>query len=368
LKTLLVHEWIESSGGAERVLDTLGSRFSDASIICLWDASGGRFPTGRVIESPLKSLKRHKAAALPLMPLAWAWLSKKERPYDRAIISSHLFAHHFGAGGNAERFIYVHTPARYLWTPEMDPRGQAKLVRLLAPMFRTYDRRGTSAKAAHYAANSHFVRARIQQHWGIDVPVIHPPVETERLRRVSDWSSRLVDTERSQLDALPDDFLLGASRFVRYKELDIVIEAGEDAGLSVVLAGDGPDHQRLLRRAREATVPVVFIKSPSDTLLYSLFQKATAYVFPPIEDFGIMPVEAMAVGAKVIVNAQGGAGESVEDGVSGTHWHRAEGEPFVSALRRSERVSGARARARAERFSSARFLKEVDEWLESAQS
>ncbi|MCC9205433.1 glycosyltransferase [Arthrobacter sp. zg-Y769] len=141
--------------------------------------------------------------------------------------------------------------------------------------------------------------------------VIHPPVDTTRIRSVDNWNERLTSSERAEMDALPGEFILGASRFVPYKRLDLVIAAGELVDLPVVLAGSGPDLERLTQIVSEASVPVTFVSSPSDAMLFSLYQRARAYVFPPVEDFGIMPVEAMAAGAPVLCNVLGGAGESV---------------------------------------------------------
>ena len=141
--------------------------------------------------------------------------------------------------------------------------------------------------------------------------MIYPPVDVEQIQSVADWRTRLDDEEAAQLAALPSSFLLGASRFIPYKRLDLVIQAGEAADLPVVLAGKGPERAALEAAAERASVPVHFVHAPSWALLFALYQQALLFVFPAVEDFGIMPVEAMAAGAPVLAQAVGGTSESV---------------------------------------------------------
>ncbi len=362
MTTALIHEWIEKSGGAERVLDALAVEFPDADIDTLWDTSDDRYRPGRVHQSLLRHLSGNKALAMPFMPLAWAWLSRKRRSYSRLVISSHLFAHHVRGGRHTRVYVYVHTPARYLWSPDEDPRGRSMIARLFGGAFRAYDRYALRNTRSSYVANSHYVANRILLTWGFRPGVIYPPVATERLQAVNDWAEALQPADRDLLNTLPESFVLGASRLVAYKELDKVIEAGRDVGIPVVIAGRGPELSELRKHAELLNVDTTFLLEVSDDLLYALYQRCEAYVFPPVEDFGIMPVEAMAVGARVIVNSSGGAGESVEDGVSGIHWRRSEGEPFIEAYKRSRQLAPEDAKARALAFSESRFRQEVRDW------
>jgi glycosyltransferase involved in cell wall biosynthesis len=360
---LLVHEWIERRGGAERVLDAFAGANPGVDIACLWDDAPGRYRGHRVIESVLARtpLRRRKALALPALPAVWRSIVAGAPRYDWALVSSHLFAHHVAVPGMdpARQFTYVHTPARYLWNPELDARGDNTLVRAVAPLFRSLDRR-RGAALRNVAANSEFVRDRIRDAWGVDAVVVHPPVGVERLASVEDWSSVLAPDEREVLDGLPDGFVLGASRFVSYKRLDVVIDAGRASGRPVVIAGGGPEEHALRAHAELAGVPVRFVIDPSDALLAALMQRAAVYVFPPVEDFGIMPVEALALGTPVVVNATGGAAESVR-GVGGVL-----GDFSDAALRAGlEAALASTTTARVERagkFSTASFTARVGEW------
>ncbi len=367
---LVVHEWIERTGGAEKVLDAVADTFPDADIACLWNDAPDRYPDHRVVESPLARgpLRSRKALAMPVMPAVWRNLHRRRElagPYDWALVSSHVFAHHVThASVPPDRtFVYAHTPARYLWAPDCDERGRSIAVRLAAPPFRALDRaRGSRLK--NVAANSRFVRDRIRAAWHVDAHVVHPPVDVSGLTAVADWASQLTDHEHAVLEALPTTFLLGASRFVPYKRLDHVIDAGAAADLPVVLAGSGPLEAALRERAAVSTSPVHFVIAPSDELLRAVVQRALAFVFPPVEDFGIMPVEAMALGTPVVANALGGAAESVVDGVSGvTTTPRLVARETAAAAARAASLSATDCIARAQHFDSGAFRSTIADWV-----
>lgn len=365
---VLVHEWIAPAGGSENVLEAMSEIYPEADIVCLWNDSKGRFSGRRVTESWLarSPLRRSKAAALPFMPVAWRGVANRD--YEWALISSHLFAHHVRFErqvSDFRRYVYVHTPARYLWNPELDTRGNSLPVRAAASLLRPLDRRRAQSPTA-YAANSRFVQDRINAAWGVEARVIHPPVAVEEIQSVGDWVIMVGGAEADLLSSLPTDFVLGASRFIPYKRLDQVIKVGETIGLPVVLAGHGPELPALRAAAATASVPVQIIESPSKEMLYALYQTATVYAFPAVEDFGIMPVEAMAAGAPVLGPVLGGAAESVEAGRTGALVNfdspaeiRA-GVEIALATRRQDRVERARV------FSSRRFANEISTWVGAA--
>lgn len=362
---VLVHEWIAQAGGSENVLQAISEIFPDADILCLWNDSVGRFAPARVRESWMARtpLRRNKAAALPLMPATWR--SLRDHDYDWALISSHAFAHHArfrGAPQGFRRMVYVHTPARYVWTRAFDTRGDHPVARLMSHVLRPLDRR-RAGEGAEFAANSEFVRERIRVTWGVDARVIHPPVEVERIQSVSDWRDRLTAAESTVLESLPGGFVLGASRFIPYKRLEDVIAVGEAADRPVVLAGTGPSLPTLREAAATARIPVHFVHAPSEALLYALYQQTALFVFPAVEDFGIMPVEAMAAGAPVLAQVEGGAAESVVPGLTGSligfgsASEMREGVDTALSTERSCRIG------RAKQFTSGRFREEMTAWV-----
>lgn len=310
---LITHEWVSSVGGSENVFRELLAAFPDAKAGCLWNDMPGTFDRP-VMESPLarSPMRGRKALALPMMPAVWA--NTELSSYETVLASSHAFGHHVAAKAAREgrrAFSYIHTPARYVWAPEVEVRGQGLAARLGSLPLKRIDRRVVDPRV-QYTANSEYVRERIQRCWGVDATVIYPPVQVERIQSVERWRDGLSAAEEKLFMTLPQDgFLLGASRLVSYKRLDLVIQLGEELGMPVVIAGSGPDEAELKALAETVRVPVHFTGRVTDDQLYALYQEASLFVFLPVEDFGIMPVECMAAGTPVLVNRIGGARESV---------------------------------------------------------
>lgn len=362
---LLVHEWIEKSGGAERVLDAMARAFPDAGIQCLWDDAPDRYPGRAVHETWLARtpLRRHKALALPFMAPTWRML-KPDQDVEWMLVGSYVFSHHARQlGRDVPKYIYAHTPARYIWNPELDERGDRLGVRAVSPLFRRLDRRRAQEPVA-VAANSAFVRDRIRRAWDRDAVVIHPPVAVDHIQSHADWRTEVTDdAERRTLDALPEVFVLGASRFVPYKALDRVIESADLAGIPVVIVGSGPDEARLRDVAKQANVPVIFVISPSDELLFALMQQASAFVFPPVEDFGIVPVEAQAAGTPVVTGPFGGQLETFVAGVSGVSAASTAPADLASAISAAIALEPFDAMALTARFRESVFARSIRDFV-----
>lgn len=343
----------------------MGRAFPDAGIQCLWDDAPARFPDHRVHETWMARtpLRRHKALALPFSVPTWRTLHP-DVEYDWMLIGSYVFSHHARLlGRDVPKYVYAHTPARYIWNPELDSRGAGAAVRAVSPLFRRIDR-ARAQEATAIAANSEFVRERIRRAWDRDAVVIHPPVAVERISAELDWARAVTGDEQRVLETLPETYVLGASRFVPYKRLDLVIEAAAAAGVPAVIAGSGPEEERLRAVAADAGTPVTFVISPSDALLYALMQNAAAFVFPPVEDFGIVPVEAQGAGTPVVTGPVGGQVETYVDGESGVTADSTDAVDLARAIERAiglTRFDGATVAAR---FSEAVFQKRVREFVE----
>jgi len=363
---LIVQEWIEESGGAEQVLDAMRLALPDSRVACLWNDDTTRFPPSTVDESWMARtpLRGRKALALPMMSGTWRRGWGDGEP-DWVLTSSYVFAHHagFGTKRGVPKFSYVHTPARYLWEPDLDRRTSVPLAGLARAYLRGVDRRA-AASSGSLAANSEFVRDRIRRAWDRDARVIHPPVDAAAIAAVPDWAARTTPVERALLESLPDHgFLMAASRLVPYKRHDAVIRMGAALDLPVVVVGSGPERERLDAVAADAAVPVHMLGRVSDELMRALFQRALAFVFPPVEDFGIIPVEAMATGCPVIVNRVGGAAESAVDGVAGAHYDPDDTSGYRAAIDLATGIRPEAARARALDFDTARFVDDVRDWV-----
>ncbi|MEZ3159172.1 glycosyltransferase [Microbacterium sp. BWT-B31] len=364
---LIVQEWIERSGGAEQVLDAFRTALPDSRFYALWSDDTDRFPAGQVSQSWMARtpLRRHKALGLPLMSHTWRHAHVPARP-DWVLTSSYVFAHHADFGTRTQgvpKFSYVHTPARYLWEPSLDGRGAGGVFAAARAVLKSADRRA-AAHAGDLAANSEFVRRRIQRSWNRDARVIHPPVHAREIIAGGQWSARLDAREQDLLASLPEHgFLLAASRLVPYKRHDAVIGMGDRLGIPVVVAGSGPERAHLTALAAAASVPVHMLGFVSDAMMRALFQRALAFVFPPVEDFGIIPVEAMAAGCPVIVNRVGGAAESVQDAVTGFHVDPDDPREVAAAVERLGSVDREAARTRAAAFDTERFVEAIREWV-----
>lgn len=359
--TLLAHEWIADVGGSENVFEQIRLAVPHRRAVCLWNGNPVRFNGVEETWLARSPLRDRKAAAMPFMGSAWKRVDLTG--VDKVVVSSHAFSHHL-ASRAADRgipaYAYVHSPARYVWVPDLDERGNSLIGHLGRPYFRHRDRRHVSSNVA-YAANSKFVAKRVADAWGVEASVIYPPVDTDRIRA---FAGELSDADNAIASALPPNFVLGASRFVPYKNVDAAIIAGEILDLPVVLAGTGPDEPRLRALGEQARTPVIFVGRVSDDLLLEMYRRAELFVYMAVEDFGIMPVEAMACGTPVLVNEIGGSRESVL-GVSGglTSGWRDSCFDDTDLVERALTIDTKALESAVAQFSNAAFRSNLRSWV-----
>ncbi|WP_446218773.1 glycosyltransferase [Micromonospora sp. IBHARD004] len=347
----VVHEWFSAAGGSENVFLAIADLLPHARRYVLWAERD--VPAGELglRESWLArtALRRSKALALPVMPLAWRTLSRE--PVDVVVSSSHAFAHtvRLGPPERTRHLSYVHSPARYVWSPTVDGRGSNPLLGVPRRVLQSADLR-LSRHVHAYAANSVEVRDRIRRYWKRDAVIIHPPVEV-------DYFATPAGPEQ------PRDHLLGVGRWIPYKNFDLMIEIAAAAGLPLVIAGSGPEEARLRRAAARVDVPVTFELRPSRERLRELYQGARALLFPAHEDFGIIPVEAQAAGTPVIGLRSGGLLETVVDGETGFLVPSTRAADHAAAVRRVGELSAARIREHARSFARERFAARMSGWI-----
>jgi glycosyltransferase involved in cell wall biosynthesis len=300
---------------------------------------GRRVHTSRLGRSAF--VRRRWQWLLPAM--AWWWRRVDLRRHDIVLTCSHSTVNSIRVRPDALHVSYCCTPMRYAWLWRTEegriPAPLRPLWPLIAALLRRSDRRRSRHVDAFVAVSS-CVADRIRSSYGRDSTVVYPPVNT--------------DFFTVDLDVPREDFFLVAGRLVAYKRVDVAIDAARRAGVALVVAGSGPE---LVRLRRSAGRSVRFVEAPSDAELRVLYRRARALVFPGVEDFGMVPVEAQACGTPVIAFAQGGALETVRDGETGVLYRDPSAEALAAALRTFDPApfDVATLRRNAERFSIHRF-------------
>jgi glycosyltransferase involved in cell wall biosynthesis len=350
----IVHEWVAARAGSEQVFEALAQLYPEADLHALTvDPSVPLDVQGRSIRTTFldrPGLRDKRGAVLPLMPLAWRMMGNSD--HDVVLMSHHAFAatNRLGRPG-AARLAYVHTPARYVWTPELDGRGTSPFLAPARRALGSMDRRAAS-RLTSVAANSREVAHRIRAFWQREARVIHPPVDTDYFAQPA----------QDVMD-LPTEFVLGLGRWIPYKNHLLVIEVAELAGIPAVIAGAGPLAAQLRARAAKSQVPVLVLERPAREEVRELFRRATVLMFPTEEDFGIVPVEAMAAGTPVVAYAKGGATETVVEGASGVLVAEHSAHAYLEGIRRARDIPAMECRINAQRFSRPRFDQEILNWV-----
>jgi len=317
LRVALVHDWLTGMRGGEKVLERLCGLFPDAPISTLVWKKGAM---SEAIEShPIRTsfLQAMPASArayrwyLPLFPRAIE--SFDFAGFDVVISSSHAVAKGARAPAGAFHLGYIHTPMRYVWDLEQDyfPPGRfpwpaSAYVRDTCARLRVWDRATTSGVHA-LIANSRHVQARIARHWGREAEVVPPPVDVARFTPASERGT--------------GDYYLVAGALAPYKRTDLAIAACRTLGRRLLVVGSG-QQEGALRRLAGGTVE--FRGWASDREMAELYRGARALLYPGEEDFGIVPVEALASGCPVVAFGRGGALETVGAGASAEALARVE--------------------------------------------
>ena len=348
LRVAIVHERFTEVGGSERCVEQFHRLWPNATIhAAVLDRTA--LPDGlrdaTIEPTSLQRVYRGGsiyAYLLPLLPLAISRIDVGD--VDLVITSHHAFSNRVRPPKGVPVVSYTHTPARWMWEPTMldneigGPVGRTGL-RAFGALQRGRDRRA-AARLTGVVVNSHHVADRVRRWWGRAADVVHPPVDAAFFT--------------PDPAATREDFFLLAGRLTPYKQPELAVQAAVQAGVRLVVAGDG----RSRAAVEAATGPgVEILGAVDDDTLRDLFRRCRALVFPGIEDFGIVPVEAQACGAPVIARGVGGALDSVVEGRTGMFFTGDGPGPLAAALSAfaPERFDPAESRRQALRFSPDRF-------------
>lgn len=354
VRIAIVHELLTRRGGAERVLRILAAMFPEAPLYTLlYDKRklGDWFPRSRVRPSVLDSrawLGKNHHLYLRRFPAAVeAWDFSE---FDVVLSTSSAFTHGIITNGAPKHLCYVHSPARYLWDRTHDVLDRAGHG-ILGPLKQAYLRRTFhrlriwDSEAADrpdvLLAASKEVQRRIELYWRRESEILHPPIDDA-------WLRTPLKGHRG------GEYFLVASQLSDYKRIDLAIHACNALKKRLVIAGEGPA-ERSLRAIAGPTV--TFAGYVKDGELADLYRGAQAVLFPGQEDFGLVPLEAMACGTPVIAYRGGGALETIHEGETGEFFDTPTPESFTLAIQKcdSRSYDPARCRTQAERFSRERF-------------
>lgn len=360
MKTAIVHEWLTTFGGSERILVECLRLFPGADVYALihfpqnfQDTELRSLQTRTSFLQNIPQIEKHYRKLLPLMPFAIESLDVSQ--YDLVISLSHAVAHGVKTHRGQTHISYISTPMRYAWhmreeylnlhglnTPFIRPAANLTLK-----LLRHWDR-SASARSDALIANSCWTASHIREAWRRDSHIIHPPVDVERFTPAPNRG----------------DYYLFVSRLVPYKMSIEIVRAFNKLGLPLVLIGDGSDLPAIRSIAKDN---INVMGYQPDSVATDLMNRAKAFVYMATEDFGIAMVEAQAAGCPVIAYYKGGASEIVRDGETGVLFKTQNAEGLTEAVTRFEgmNLNSEAASSNAARFSEERFRLEFISHIEN---
>jgi glycosyltransferase involved in cell wall biosynthesis len=325
----IVHDWLVSPGGAEKVVLELHKMWPDAPIYTA-AYTPDKFPEFKNADVRTTWLNKIELAKrkhqLFSLPRAWAFKTLDLSDYDIVISSSSAESKYVKTGRNTLHICYCYTPIRYYWSDyawylKNPPFGKLNgLARVILPSLIGSLRR-MDYKAAQevdqFVGISKTVQERIKLYYNRESDLIYPPVRTDM---------KYPSTHTK-------DYYLVLGRQVAYKRLDLAVDAFNELGLALKVAGTG---EELKVQQPRSNSNIEYLGRVPDEDLGALFAGAKAFIFPAEEDFGIAPVEAMAAGVPVIAFGSGGATETVIDGKTGIFFHDQTPDALIAAVKRFE--------------------------------
>jgi glycosyltransferase involved in cell wall biosynthesis len=322
MKVAIVHYWLINCRGGEKVLEALCELYPQADIYthvydktAFKDSIISKHKVQTTFISKLPKAKKAYQSYLPLMPLALEELDLNG--YDLVISSESGPAKGIIPPPGVPHICYCHSPMRYAWDMYNEYKSRAGwLKRKVMPPLMHYLRRWdqlNSVQVSHFVANSQFVAKRIQSYYRRNATVINPPVSFDEFN----------------IAEKPGDFYLLLGQLVSYKRADIAVKAFNESGKKLIVVGEGEQFEELQAIAKEN---VTLLGRQPFSEIKRLLAECQALIFPGVEDFGIVPLEAMASGRPVIAYRKGGATETVAEGLSGLFFDEQSEQSLNNAI------------------------------------
>lgn len=364
MKTAIIHDWLITLAGAEKVLEAIYEIYSSPIFTLVADKKvlkNSTFKDAKIHTSFIQRFPKAKEKYrnyLLFFPLAIEQFDLSD--YDLIISSSHAVAKGVITHSNQVHISYCYTPMRYAWDlyhlylkeSNLDKKVlRGFIAKIVLHYIRLWDY-SASNRVDYFLTNSKYTARRIKRIYGREATVIYPPVEVEKFE---------VNTKK-------ENFYLTVSRIVPYKKIDLIVNAFsymKDRQLIVI--GNGPDLKKIKDRA---TKNIEFLGKQPFEILKDYMQKAKALVFSAEEDFGIVPVEAQACGTPVIAFGKGGVRETVMENKTGIFFYEQKVESLIEAIRIFEKIENKfdpyKLRKNAEPFNKNRFKREFKEFVDKA--
>jgi len=361
LKVAVIHDWLVTYAGAERVLEQILQLYPEAELYSLIDflpANRRDFILNKEVRTSfiqkLPSASKKYRNYLPLMPLAIEQFDLSE--FVLIISSSHAVAKGVITNSNQLHICYCYTPIRYAWDlyyqylkeSGLNSGIKGMIAKFILHYIRIWDY-STTNRVDHFIAISNYIARRIKKIYGRESSVIYPPVDVNKFEPLSK----------------KEDFYLTVSRMVPYKKIDLIVEAfSMMSDKRLVVIGDGPDFTKIKKKAGKN---VELLGYQTSEIVKDYMQKARAFIFAAEEDFGIAPVEAQACGTPVIAYGKGGVTETVIADKTGLFFEEQTLDSLIKAVKYFESVEDkfdvVEIRKNAERFGIERFKKEFKEFV-----
>ena len=411
MKVAIVCDWLVGIGGAERVVLELHELYPDAPIYTSqYDPSKIDWFAGADVRTTwLQKLPKGLRKFLPALR-AWSFSHLNLSDYDLVISASGAEAKGVKTSPGAVHISYIHSPTHYYWirydeylkSPgfgRLDPLARLGLKLLIGPL-RRWDYKAAQ-RPDYLIANSSHTQKMIRKFYGRESTVIHPPVDTKRFAeptlspamrastalgadeqrteaymkygkgaaelattRGAASIGRVPSPARQQDDTVHRRGFVTAGRQTPYKRMDLAVQACTELNLPLIVLGSGPDHKRLKRMAGKS---ITFLRGKSDEEVAHYFQTSRAFIFPGMEDFGIVAVEALAAGTPVIAYKAGGALDYIDDGKNGLFFEQQTVKSLLSALKKFESTTfnSSSVAKSAEKFSAETFHSAIRKFIDN---